>query len=295
METKKTKWSGVKYKLGTKWCHSFVCLDVIENGKRFYIDFEPRGPLGINLHIIKRLIIRVAKRLKIGILLLDKEFFSVDTVLLVQELKTHFIIPAKNTETVKKLKAKYRKGIPCVVDYTMRSDSKEAKVKLALIKKGKKIHGFITGLNWKAEEATEFYRSRFGIETNHKKRKEFRAMTTSKSYGLRFLYFLISTVLHNLWVFVNVVINIRLHGKIDRPLLKSVLLKEYLERHLTVSFSLESKTSDGRSDISIDFVQKIEINMIMFFSNRFWNPKEPVRNLKPGVKKQPTSMKIHPF
>jgi len=67
----------------------------------------------------------------------------------------------------------------------MRSKDGEATVKLALVeqeKGGKKcIYGFITNLAWEPEEIGEYYRSRWGTETNNRKRNEFRAMTTLHS------------------------------------------------------------------------------------------------------------------
>lgn len=114
----------------------------------------------------------------------------------------------------------------------MRSKDGKVTVKLALVereKDGKKyIYGFITNLDWPAEEIAEYYRNRWGTETNNRKRNEFRAMTTSQSYELRYLYYLLSVAMHNVWIMINLMIAHEIYNKPTVPLMETYLMKEFV-------------------------------------------------------------------
>jgi IS4 transposase len=103
-------------------------------------------------------------------------------------------------------------------------------MKLALVERekyGKKrIYGFVTALSWKPEEIEEYYRSRWGTETNNRKRNEFRATTTSRSFELRCLYYMLSVVMHNIWILVNLMVAYEVYRIHAAPLIETYLLKE---------------------------------------------------------------------
>jgi hypothetical protein len=222
---------GTKNKNGTSWCHSFVCLDVVTKGEVLTLGFLPRGPLSDNTHIAGELLKNALKMVEIWLLLADREFFTVDDVLLFQELELKFIVPAKDTEEVKRLKREFRRQVPCVVDYTMRSGKREAHMKLALVERegrhGKRrVYGFVTNLDWEPEVIAETYRSRWQIETDHRTRNEFRIRTSTGCYELTLLFFLLMVVLRNIWALANS------DPATDEVPLRIYLMKEHLRGHL---------------------------------------------------------------
>lgn len=224
---------GTKHKKGTNYAHSFVTLDSIVKGERFCLSFLPRTMKSKDTDIVENLIKTALERVSIRIALLDREFYQVEIVKLLFRYGLKFIIPAVNKDAIKKLKKKYRNELPCVLDYTMTSGSGEQiSVKLALVKRDKEVHGFITNLDWEAEEIASYYNNRWGIETNHRERNEFLAWTTSQNYELRYLYYLISVMLHNIWIFINMIITRIVYGIISDPVMEKYMMKHFAMREI---------------------------------------------------------------
>ena len=57
------------------------------------------------------------------------------------------------------------------------------------------------------------YSKRWGIETSYRVKKMFRGKTTSRNYIIRQFYFMMSVVLYNLWVLVNILVSMFMFGK----------------------------------------------------------------------------------
>lgn len=227
---------GSKPKDGTSWFHSFTHLDVIIKGERFCLDFEKRILGSKDSKIVENLINNALEMVKIQIVMMDREFYQVEIVINLYQHRLDFIIPAPDTQEVLKLKQQYKDKLPIVVNHTMTSATgKKVDVKLALVeretKKGdKEIHGFITNIDSKrdAEEISEYYSNRWGIETNNRKRNEFRPLTTSRDYRLRYFYHLLSTMLHNIWVLVNLIISNIIYKIPADPIMTVRILKEFV-------------------------------------------------------------------
>lgn len=223
---------GTKRKAGTNYAHSFLCADAVIKGERFGLGFLPRTMLTKDADLVENLLKTVLEHVSVRIALLDREFFQVAVIKLLLRNSLFFITPASDTAEIKRLKKENRHRLPCIVDYTMTSENREqVTVKLVLVerlnKKGKKeIYGFITNLNWSADEIAEYYRNRWGTETNNRKRNEFRAMTTSRSYELRYLYYLISVAMHNIWIMLNLMIAQAVYHRPTVPLIETYIMKE---------------------------------------------------------------------
>jgi len=223
---------GTKRKAGTNYAHSFLCADAVIKGERFCTGFLSRTMLTEDVGLLENLLKTSLEHVSVRIALLDREFFQVAVIKLLLRNSLYFIVPATDTPEIKRLKKEYRHKLPCVIDYTMRSKNGEVTVKLALVereKDGKKrIYGFITNLDWHAEEIAEYYRNRWGTETNNRKRNEFRAMTTSQSYELRYLYYLLSVAMHNIWIMINLMIAHEVYHTPTIPLIETYLMKEFV-------------------------------------------------------------------
>ena len=228
---------GTKRKAGTNYAHSFLCGDAVVKGERFCLSFVQRTMVTEDVELLEKLLKTVLEHVSVSIVLLDREFFQVAVIKLLLRNSVSFIMPATNTEEIKKLKKENRYSLPCIVDYTMRSRNEEVTVKLVLIegeKDGKKcVFGFITNLSWSANEVAEYYRSRWGTETNNRKRNEFRAMTTSRRYEIRYLYYLLSAAMHNIWILLNLIIACRFYGMQTVPLVEVYIMKEVVVAEIT--------------------------------------------------------------
>lgn len=230
--------TGTKNKAGTNYCHSFVCADSIISGERFNLGFADRSIYTTDSKLVEYLLKTALEFADIRIATMDKEFYQVDVVNILYRYKLKFIIPAPDTPEIKKLKELYKGKLPIVVEHTMTSATgKQVSVKLALIerknKRGEKVvYGFITNLDWLAEDIAEYYRKRWGIETNNRMRNKFLAMTTSQRYELRFLYYLIAVMLHNVWVLLNFIASSLVYKSYKAILMPVHKMKRFILRIL---------------------------------------------------------------
>ncbi|MFH0836704.1 MAG: transposase, partial [Candidatus Aenigmatarchaeota archaeon] len=229
---------GTKNKAGTNYAHSFVCADSLIHGERFNLGFMDRTIYTKDSKLIEDLLKSALELVDIRIAMLDKEFYQVEIVKIMYRYNLNFIIPAPDTSEVTRLKNQHKDNLPIVVDHIMTSGKKEqVSVKLALVermnKKGEKvIHGFITNLDWEPQEVSEHYRKRWGIETNNRVRNKFLAMTSSRDYGLRFLYYLMAVMLHNVWIFLNFIASRMLYKSISIIMMPVYKLKRFVLRKL---------------------------------------------------------------
>ena|SRR3989344_1113800 len=219
---------GTKPKNGTCWAYEYICLDIVECGQRFTLAFFPVGKFDDQNILVMELLKTALKLVKIDILDMDREFFSVEIVNMLKRLNIRFDIPARNTDTVQKLKKENRHKVPVVVPYRMESGKEFADVNLALIKEGDEIYGFITNTEFHAETIAEYYSKRWGIETDNRVMEQFRAMTTSTDYKIRFMYVLMAIAMRNFWVLANLILSIEVYKKPTKPLFKAELMKEAL-------------------------------------------------------------------
>lgn len=77
------------------------------------------------------------------------------------------------------------------------------------------------------------YRKRWGIETGYRGVKhDFLAITTTDSYTVRLLYFMVSVILYNFWLLCNLVY-CREHGiDLGTPEITKRILKLHIGMHL---------------------------------------------------------------
>jgi hypothetical protein len=139
------------------------------------------------------------------LVLLDRAFFTVDVIKALKSHKTHFLMPAKRTAPIKRLCIAFeRKEIPPVVDYTVKTTGDSVQVKLIFVrrkaKEGMKTYVFVSDIGFEPDVASEIYRRRWRIETNNREVGKFRARTTTRDMKLRRMYYVLATLLYNLWI-----------------------------------------------------------------------------------------------
>lgn len=190
---------------GTTLGVRFAMLSVVEAGRTFTLRAKQVGPFASNAKVLLEMIESAKKLVRLGLVLLDRAFFTVAVIKALKSNKTHFLMPAKRTAPIKRLcRAFERKEIPPVVDYTVKTIGDSVDVRLIFVrrktKEGMKTYVFVSDIDFEPDAASELYWRRWRIETNIREIEKFRARTTSTSMKLRRMYYALAAMLYNLWI-----------------------------------------------------------------------------------------------
>jgi len=212
---------GMEPKAGTCWAYEFFTASIVVSGGRLLLFVYPLYSRENLLHYVHRALL-FFKELGIrpSLLLFDRGFRSTDLfAYLTYEAKIPFISPAVQDSRFERWVAS-KKDFPVRFNgWPMQNDIGET-VEIDLIadeefvenkKTGKmerQICGFYTNMPKKSyqdnfEIISEFYGRRWGIETAHRCEDDFRIKSTSVNGIVRYLYFVVSCLAYNLWVYLN--------------------------------------------------------------------------------------------
>lgn len=212
---KKEELGRCKQKDGTTRFHVMATAYVIgKKGKRFTMAVI-FVPLGTSMRGIVRDLLSLLRRCRItvGIMLLDRGFYTIDVVKLLRRFNIGFIMPMKGSR-LKKKRGCYS------ATYCMKSTTDGKPVTLPVnavsvirYNKGKRFrhHGamqlcFITGgIDFSLRRIAEFYRKRFGIESSYKLDKAIRPRTSSRNPAIRLFLFSAAVLIQNFWVMIKLV------------------------------------------------------------------------------------------
>ena len=108
----------------------------------------------------------------------------------------------------------------------------DAETTLVLLEEDGHVYGYLTNLPEKfyrdnAYVLSELYSKRWGIETAHRVEDNFRIYTTTKNGFVRYFFFIISVLLYNLWIWVNLTFGAAFHTSIKVEELKQLLTKGF--------------------------------------------------------------------
>lgn len=192
---------GMKNKNGTNYCHEFATLEVVDGEQRFTLAVKK---LSINDDeknlVIKELIQTAKKHIIIELILLDREFFSVECVKVLKLSGFKYIVPATKNKLIKKKINENKFKYPLVVDCTIGKKENQQTFNLALIEKDDKVFCFATNIVTEdAKQIAELYRKRWSIETGYRSKKKFRIKTTTRNNLVRKIYFYLECLLYNTW------------------------------------------------------------------------------------------------
>jgi len=138
----------------------------------------------------------------------DRGFYSIRVVRLLQGLGLKFLMPARQTAPVKRAvermvqRKQYRKR------YTIRNPSDSTTCNLFVVydRDEEEWQPFITNLTVtedNREHLGESYRRRWGIETGFRMKNQYRVKSTSRVYSVRFFLVMMAIALYNFWVLLN--------------------------------------------------------------------------------------------
>lgn len=193
-----------KHRKGTNKAYRFATVNVLIEGERFTLIAVPVGPFASKEKILGDLLDYASKIVNIGTVHLDRGFFTVNCIQMLEDPGVKFLMPATKG---KRVKEEMEKGAPRIVDFEY-GVNREDPVKLNLAVVGDEDGGIVIfATNLGVEEGEEsrlldLYLSRWGIETSYRVKASLRPKTASKNYGVRLFYFLFSVCLY-LWILVN--------------------------------------------------------------------------------------------
>lgn len=210
---------GKKPEKGTTKCFRFATINVVEHGERFTLLALPVSTFDTKEKILEKLVSFAKERISIRKLYVDRGFFSSSVINLLKKMGITFIMPAIMNDRV----IDYANSVspPSVIkNYPM----KDCKFNLVVIEKEERRYAFATNMSFSnndvllSERLFDPYSKRWGIETSYRVKKGFRGKTTSRNYIVRQFYFMLSVVLYDLWILVNLLLSMFLFGKISKKL-----------------------------------------------------------------------------
>ncbi len=137
---KKNKWIlGCKRKAGTNWAYRMATAEIVEKGRRLCLGAQPVNQLVKTKKIVSKLVRMAKKHVKIRLLLLDREFFSIEVIQVLNRHRIPWLMPAvMNKEIRRKTQAIYQEKRTAVVGHILgderrRSSRKHVKINLIIL------------------------------------------------------------------------------------------------------------------------------------------------------------------
>jgi len=208
-------------KQGTTKFHAYASACIVEHGRRYTLAMTWVRRHESTVTVLRRLLKRIREiGLKTRCLLLDRGFFSVAVMTLLQELKLPFLMPVKFSGRRPKpgrkatgLRAiKQRSAGWC--SYTMKSGKREVTFSVCVgyrryqnRKDGKMRNQKLLFAAWRVHGSPtairERYRKRFGIETSYRQHRQGRIHTCTRNPRLRLFFIAVAFILRNMWVWIH--------------------------------------------------------------------------------------------
>jgi hypothetical protein len=210
-------------KRGTNSFFAYATVYLVLRGERFTLAVAPVTRQEVLKQVLQELLLVVGRMgLTIGLLLLDRGFYSVEVIRYLQQARRPFLMPmvchgrkadhprgpsASNVFKVMKKSGWYT--------YTLQDAKKNKATVSVCVKRAryKNKHGKRKSETWvyaywgispkRVDWVRDTYRRRFGIETSYRQMNQCRIRTTTKKFHVRFFYVAIGLLLRNLWVWLH--------------------------------------------------------------------------------------------
>jgi hypothetical protein len=210
-----------KPKDGTTKFHAYATACIVQSGHRYTLALTWVRRHETTVRALGRLLARIREiGLKIKCLLLDRAFFNVAVIEFLQQEQLPFLMPVmfrgrppkkkrplKGLHWIKKQRAgwyphtlKNRKRqvtvSVCVAYRTHRNRKDRKRVQQKLLFAAWRVHGSPTRIR-------ERYRTRFGIESSYRQRRQARIYTCTREPHLRLVFVAVALILRNMWVWIH--------------------------------------------------------------------------------------------
>jgi len=218
----------------SSYAFKYATADVVVQGKRLTLYGQHISQLDSKITILQEILDYLKDHVKIKYLLMDREFFTVEILKMLNDRKVKYIVPIiRNKSIMARAKEEYLKGH---LQFQYRFGGKRGlwitvyiypnekyDVSRPATRENPEFFLFTTNMRQLPEEVTpdksirryktggdekdllrtrlpDMYRARWGIETDYRVLEhEFRAMTTSNKFTIRYLYFFSGVFLRNIW------------------------------------------------------------------------------------------------
>ena len=202
---------GTKPQKGTSKAYRFATITLIDKDCRLTIRSLPVGKDTSKHEVVADLVKYAQERIEIGVLCIDRGFYSVDVLTTLNNLGVKYLIPAvQNPNAMRQMRGLYPPQILPITIKSPNNCNKSVTANLVMVLDiEKEKRGFITNMDLnrsRTKQLSRLYSKRWGIETSYRVKKDFRPKTTSKNYVIRLFYFLFSVSLYNIWEFLNVIL-----------------------------------------------------------------------------------------
>jgi putative transposase len=208
-------------KQGTKNFHAYATICILQYGQRYTL-----GCTWVRRHealttAIQRLLAKVREKgVKIRRVLLDRAFFNVPVIELLQQEQLPFLMPVMFRGRPPK-KGKPKQGLHwikqqpagwykhtlkngkrtvtisvCVGYRTHKNRTDKKRVQQKLLFGAWRVRGTPTDIR-------EQYRKRFGIESSYRQMRQAKIYTCTRNPHLRFVFVALALILRNLWVWLH--------------------------------------------------------------------------------------------
>jgi putative transposase len=209
---------------GTTRFHAYATAYVIVHGQRFTLAITFVWADDRVIDVLKRLWKRLRQMgIKTKLLLLDRQFFTVEIINLLQRAHQPFILPViirGKLEPPGGTRVLLVQRRSSWTRYTMKSaDGTTATFEVAVAAQNGACHRARSGRTWKKGRhvrayavyglhsdpwaIAQTYRRRFGIESSYRQMRQGRARTSSPSAVLRLWLVGLALLLRNLWIWIR--------------------------------------------------------------------------------------------
>ena len=211
-----------KFKSGTYHFNCLATINCTVKGSRAFLGATIVRRMDSLQDTVSKLIDGCTKKgIRIGMLTVDREFFSTSVIGALRSKNVQFLMPATRTKGIKKTISEFEAGKRDAVSQHILTSSvagKEPEEFTLIIleredKKGRKvIHVFATSVSvdvvcgFKRDQMTgaeafvEQYRARWSIETGYRRVESMRPRTTSREESVRVLLLFAPILLFNAWI-----------------------------------------------------------------------------------------------
>jgi hypothetical protein len=208
-------------KQGTTKFHAYATACIVEYGRRYTLALtwvRRREPM---TRVLGRLLAKIREiGLKIRCLLVDRAFFNVPVIALLQQENLPFLMPVKFAGRRPKRRRKatglrwIRQQKAGWYKHTMTRGNQQVTFRVCVgyrryrdRNSGKSKRQKLLFAAWKVNGAPtdirERYRKRFGIETSYRQRRQGRIYTCTRNPRLRLFFVALAFILRNVWVWIH--------------------------------------------------------------------------------------------
>ena len=212
-----------KKKDGTTYVERYITVQCVDDGLRLtlgglYVKRLDSVPESAGL-IPDRL---ERAGIKVRLLLLDREFFSVEVIAMLQKRNVRFLMPCRNTGNIVAVLNEFaHRDRPAVSKNIIGNNTNSAAYFMVITKRKKSGNGNKTDAAEEEKPEKKFigfatnrpgiriesYSSRWGIETGYARVEECRAKTRTVDLAARMLCFYYSMVLFNEWIIIRALLS----------------------------------------------------------------------------------------